>query len=138
MRRRLGDTAAILGPSLLGLPIPVTWTPGRGEIVLELRLPRVLTAMLVGGGLAMAGDVFQALLRNPLADPYVIGTAAGAILGAVAGHLPPALVPALALGAGTRAGWGIGAGAGCSPSPADSAPCCWSTRSRAAAAACRS
>lgn len=68
-------------------------------IILDLRLPRVLTAMLVGGGLAVAGAVFQALLRNPLADPYIIGTAAGASLGAVTGLMLPALVPALALGA---------------------------------------
>jgi iron complex transport system permease protein len=57
--------------------------------------------MLVGGGLAMAGTVFQALLRNPMADPYIIGTAAGASLGAIIGILAPVLLPALALGAGT-------------------------------------
>ena len=49
---------------------------------MELRLPRVLTAMIVGFGLAVAGATFQGLLRNPLADPYVLGTASGAALGA--------------------------------------------------------
>jgi ABC-type Fe3+-siderophore transport system permease subunit len=97
----LGDTAAILGKRLLALPIHETWRPAADTIVFELRLPRVLTAMLVGGGLAMAGAVFQALLRNPLADPYIIGTAAGASLGAVLGIVAPLLVPALAIGAGT-------------------------------------
>ena len=97
----IGDTAAILGRRLLALPIPETWSPAAETIIFELRLPRVLTAMLVGGGLAMAGTVFQALLRNPMADPYIIGTAAGASLGAIVGILAPLLVPALALGAGT-------------------------------------
>jgi iron complex transport system permease protein len=96
-----GDTAAILGRRLLALPIPETWSPAAETIIFELRLPRVLTAMLVGGGLAMAGTVFQALLRNPMADPYIIGTAAGASLGAIVGILAPVLLPALALGAGT-------------------------------------
>ena len=97
----IGDTAAILGRRLLALPIPETWSPAAETIIFELRLPRVLTAMLVGGGLAMAGTVFQALLRNPMADPYIIGTAAGASLGAIVGILAPLLVPALAIGAGT-------------------------------------
>jgi iron complex transport system permease protein len=97
----VGDTAAILGRRLLALPIPETWSPAAETIIFELRLPRVLTAMLVGGGLALAGTVFQALLRNPMADPYIIGTAAGASLGAIIGILAPVLLPALALGAGT-------------------------------------
>jgi len=97
----IGETAAILGRRLLGLPIPRTWPLSAETIIIDLRLPRVLTAMLVGGALAMAGTVFQALLRNPMADPYIIGTAAGASLGAIAGLLAPTLVPALALGAGT-------------------------------------
>lgn len=97
----IGDTLAILGRRLLGLPLPETWSPAAETIIFEIRLPRVLTAMLVGGGLAMSGAVFQALLRNPLADPYIIGTAAGASLGAVSGIVLPLLVPALAIGAGT-------------------------------------
>jgi iron complex transport system permease protein len=96
-----GDTAAILGRRLLGLPLAETWAPSAETIIFELRLPRVLTAMLVGGGLALAGTVFQALLRNPLADPYVIGTAAGASLGAVIGIVAPLLLPGLAIGAAT-------------------------------------
>lgn len=102
------ESAGILGRRLLALPIAETWSATAETIVLELRLPRVLTAMLVGGALALAGGVFQALLRNPLADPYVIGTAAGASLGAITGILLPVLVPALAIGAGTA--W-IGLGA---------------------------
>lgn len=62
---------------------------GRGEaastaIVRELRLPRALLAFLVGGSLAVTGAVLQALVRNPLADPYLLGISGGAGLGAVA------------------------------------------------------
>ena len=97
----LGDTAAILGRRLLALPIAETWAPSAEKIIFDIRLPRVLTAMLVGGGLAVAGTVFQALLRNPLADPYVIGTAAGASFGAALGIAAPLVLPALSIGAGS-------------------------------------
>ena len=50
--------------------------------MVDLRLPRVLLAATVGAGLAGAGTVFQGLLRNPLADPYIIGVSAGAAFGA--------------------------------------------------------
>jgi iron complex transport system permease protein len=52
-------------------------------IVLEVRLPRVLLAFLVGASLAAVGVALQALLRNPLADPYILGVSSGAALGAV-------------------------------------------------------
>jgi len=52
------------------------------QIILMIRVPRMLTALLVGAALAIAGVIFQAVLRNPLADPYIIGTSAGAGLGA--------------------------------------------------------
>jgi iron complex transport system permease protein len=57
--------------------------PSTTVIIRELRLPRVLAAALVGGALAVAGTLLQGLFRNPLADPYVTGTSAGAALGAV-------------------------------------------------------
>ncbi|MBI3287330.1 MAG: iron chelate uptake ABC transporter family permease subunit [Chloroflexi bacterium] len=57
-------------------------SPSEVAIVMDVRLPRLVTAALVGAALALAGVIFQGLLRNPLADPYVIGTAAGAALGA--------------------------------------------------------
>ncbi|AND37852.1 MULTISPECIES: FecCD family ABC transporter permease [Cytobacillus] len=53
------------------------------NIILNIRLPRVLLAGLVGASLAIAGAAFQGLLRNPLADPYTIGVSSGASLGAV-------------------------------------------------------
>jgi len=77
-----GDTVGILAHRLLGLDVARTWSPVAETIVWDLRLPRVLEAMIVGLGLAVAGTTFQGLLRNPLADPYVLGTASGAALGA--------------------------------------------------------
>jgi iron complex transport system permease protein len=56
----------------------------RDGIVWELRLPRVITAAAVGAGLAICGAVMQAITRNPLADPYLLGLSSGASLGAVA------------------------------------------------------
>jgi ABC-type Fe3+-siderophore transport system permease subunit len=56
--------------------------PTGAAVLLELRLPRVLLAALVGAGLAVSGAAFQGVFRNPLADPYLLGAAAGAGLGA--------------------------------------------------------
>lgn len=64
-----------------------TWRPQDEVILFDLRLPRVVGAALVGLALATAGTLFQGLLRNPLADPYIIGTSGGASLGAVIGIL---------------------------------------------------
>lgn len=52
-------------------------------LVLELRLPRAVTAFSVGGLLALAGALMQVLLRNPLADPYILGVSGGAAVGAL-------------------------------------------------------
>jgi iron complex transport system permease protein len=52
-------------------------------IIREIRLPRLLLAMLVGAGLSIAGVVFQALLRNPLAEPYILGISSGGTVGAI-------------------------------------------------------
>ncbi|MFA6498854.1 MAG: iron ABC transporter permease [Desulfurivibrionaceae bacterium] len=51
-------------------------------VVFEVRLPRILTATLVGGGLAMSGVIYQGILLNPLADPYTLGVSSGAAFGA--------------------------------------------------------
>ena len=92
------DTIGILGRRLLGLPIAQTWTPPAETIVLDLRLPRVLEAMVVGLGLSVAGTAFQGLLRNPLADPYVLGTASGAALGAAIAVVIPVRMLVLEFG----------------------------------------
>ncbi|MFK4809864.1 putative F420-0 ABC transporter permease subunit [Devosia sp. ZW T5_3] len=67
----------------LGLAGESTISRLRDAIVWELRLPRVLAALGVGAGLALAGTVMQVLTRNPLADPYLLGLSSGAALGAV-------------------------------------------------------
>jgi iron complex transport system permease protein len=86
---------------------------GRGDdatrtIVLELRFPRAILAALIGAGLAVAGTVFQALLRNPLAEPYILGVSGGAavatvaalvVLGAAAAWVVPAAAFVGGLGA---------------------------------------
>lgn len=56
-----------------------------GLIVQNIRLPRIILAIFVGASLSVAGTSFQALLRNPLADPYVLGVSSGAALGAILG-----------------------------------------------------
>ena len=56
---------------------------GAGEIVVQLRLPRALAGFACGGLLALAGALMQVLLRNPLADPYVLGISGGAGVGAM-------------------------------------------------------
>jgi iron complex transport system permease protein len=54
-----------------------------GMIVVDIRLPRILLAIVVGASLSVAGASFQALLRNPLADPYVLGVSSGAAVGSI-------------------------------------------------------
>jgi iron complex transport system permease protein len=93
-----GDTLAIVARRLFGLDIPVTWPASTEAIIWELRIPRVLTAMVVGVALAVAGATFQGLLRNPLADPYVLGTASGAALGAAIAVLIPVELVVLQFG----------------------------------------
>jgi len=68
---------------LLGLDDP-SITDAHRAVVMNVRAPRVLLALLAGAGLACAGVMMQALFRNPLADPALIGVSAGAALGAVA------------------------------------------------------
>ncbi len=93
----VGDTVTIVLDRLLGTRLSSA-DAALAAIVWDLRVPRVLTAMVVGAGLAVAGATFQGLLRNPLADPYVLGTASGAALGAALALLIP--VRTLLLGFG--------------------------------------
>ena len=81
--------SVILGAARLPLGTVIDTLLGGGDqtsrsIVLGLRLPRAALAGVVGGGLGLAGATFQALLRNPLAEPYVLGVSGGAAVGAVA------------------------------------------------------
>ena len=79
--------AALLDQIQSGTPID---TAGKGpvhDIVWLLRLPRLLLAAIIGAGLATCGVVMQAIVKNPLADPYILGISAGASLGATAAVL---------------------------------------------------
>ncbi len=62
-------------------------------IIREIRLPRILLGVIVGAALSVAGAGFQALLRNPLADPYVLGVSSGAALGAIISLVAAPRVP---------------------------------------------
>lgn len=72
------EIKTLLSENFRGIDAHRTWT-----IILAYRLPRTLLAAVAGAGLASAGVVFQGVLKNPLADPYLIGIAAGGSLGAV-------------------------------------------------------
>ncbi|AVP58498.1 FecCD family ABC transporter permease [Pulveribacter suum] len=69
----------------LALALPAgDWSVSQQQIVWRVRLPRVLLAALAGSGLALVGVAMQAMVRNPLADPYLLGVSSGASVGAVA------------------------------------------------------
>ena len=78
-----------LGISIGSVKVPIStlWNMGADEmatnILWKIRMPRVILAGLVGAALAIAGAAFQALLKNPLADPYTLGVSSGASVGAV-------------------------------------------------------
>ena len=83
-----GETTGRITATLLdGLQSLVSGTPHEPSaihtIIWDIRLPRVLLAVLVGVSLALSGTLMQALFQNPMADPYIIGVSAGAALGAV-------------------------------------------------------
>ena len=72
----------VLGSRVPGLGISPDWPDAHDTILTQLRFPRIALATIVGGSLAMSGATYQGLFRNPLADPYLIGVASGAGLGA--------------------------------------------------------
>ena len=78
----LGATVRIILSRLPGVEMADTLPPLWRDIIWEVRLPRVLLAGLTGAVLAISGATYQGVFRNPLADPYLIGVATGAALGA--------------------------------------------------------
>ena len=84
----VGDIISAIYDSLRsGIPIDA---PGQGplhDIVWLLRMPRILMAACIGAGLATCGVIMQAIVKNPLADPYILGVSSGASLGATAAIL---------------------------------------------------
>jgi len=110
------DVIRTLAAHLFGVQSHVDNTTD--AIIWNIRLPRVVLAALVGAALSIAGASFQGAFRNPLADPYLLGSAAGAGVGATLaiGYLqePALLTPMAFVGAlaGVAAAWGVGSAAG--------------------------
>jgi iron complex transport system permease protein len=77
-----GDTLGVILFKLCGLPPRAGLDPKTIPIVWELRFPRALLAFMAGGALSVSGAVFQSILKNQLASPYILGVSAGASLGA--------------------------------------------------------
>ncbi len=63
--------------------LPVTWSQGREAIIWDIRFPRAILAALVGAGLGLTGAALQAVTRNPLADPHLLGISSGGAFGAI-------------------------------------------------------
>ncbi|EBA16793.1 transport system permease protein [Roseobacter sp. SK209-2-6] len=79
----LGTVWGILLNNISPGLIEQTWSQGREAIVWEIRFPRAILAMMVGAGLAMVGASLQAVTRNPLADPHLLGISSGGAFGAI-------------------------------------------------------
>lgn len=77
------EVILIFWSELTGGSVPQEITKNNKNIIISIRLPRVVLAGLVGASLAITGAAFQGLLRNPLADPYTLGISSGASVGAV-------------------------------------------------------
>lgn len=114
--------AVLLAVSIGAVPVPLStvwgilahqlapglvtpdWSPGRESIVWDIRFPRALLAALVGAGLGITGAALQAVTRNPLADPHLLGISSGGAFGAIAALLHTGLflglltVPLMAFG----------------------------------------
>lgn len=118
---------AVLLDYLPFVHLPSGLTPLQQNVLVELRLPRVLLAAAVGGLLAIAGAAYQGVFRNPLADPYLLGVAAGGGLGATAiivtGAPPQLLTPAAFAGAvaAVAVTYLLGTGTGSDPAGARAA-----------------
>ncbi len=87
-----GTVWSIVGNKLRPESFAVTWSQGQESIVWDVRFPRVVLAALVGAGLAVTGAVLQALTRNPLADPHLLGVSSGAAFGAILALLHTGLI----------------------------------------------
>jgi iron complex transport system permease protein len=85
----LSTLGHVLLAKLPFVEVEPSWANNIETIIFDIRLPRLLLAGLAGAALAVAGTTYQGLFRNPLADPYLIGVAQGAALGAVTGFLLP-------------------------------------------------
>lgn len=80
----LSGIVSILASHFWGSALPSDIAMGAADAVWDLRLPRILLALAVGMGLSLSGMVMQAMFRNPMSDPYIMGVSSGASLGAAA------------------------------------------------------
>ncbi len=109
----LPTVVGVLANKLLPGLLEATWTTGREAIVWEIRFPRALLAALVGAGLGLVGAALQAVARNPLADPHLLGISSGAAFGAILALLHTGLflglltVPLLAFAGALVAAMGV-------------------------------
>lgn len=94
-----GTVLAILLSRLPFFDVTPWWPASYETILMQVRLPRVFMGALVGAGLSVAGATYQGLFRNPLADPYLVGVAAGAGLGAALAMVAPLPLVLYSLGA---------------------------------------
>ena len=76
------DVLKILGSKLFFIPFEHTWADTIETVVIRIRLPRAIMAMVVGSGLSISGAAFQGMFHNPLVSPYILGVSAGAGFGA--------------------------------------------------------
>lgn len=121
MRARLAmamlcGSAVFLGALVLGPTTILPWgmTDVERQVMLSIRLPRVAVGALMGAALGASGAALQGMLRNPLADPYILGLSSGATLAAAGGlmagltFLGPLTIPALAFGGAMATGLIVG------------------------------
>jgi len=78
-----GSVIRILAEGLPGISLPINWPVNFETIIYQIRLPHAVLILLTGAALGGSGAAYQGVFRNPLADPYLIGVASGAGLGAV-------------------------------------------------------
>jgi iron complex transport system permease protein len=72
----------ILGQKIFFMPIDTTWAETLETVVIRIRIPRAIMAMVVGAGLSISGAAFQGMFQNPLVSPYILGVSAGGGFGA--------------------------------------------------------
>ncbi|WP_058234432.1 FecCD family ABC transporter permease [Devriesea agamarum] len=94
----LSDVIGVIASHIPGLNVEITWDRITDAIVWQTRLPRIVSGLGVGAVLGVSGVVLQAIIRNPLAEPYVLGVSSGASTGAA--------IAMIMLGA--TAGWSVG------------------------------